>query len=321
MQQTTGDSQRIPCNVTRCDVGQATGSARHAAWDTAASNRNQTTQRENVRHATNKGHADTIPRAACCRRPLEHVQHATMHTTDDMQHATGKMHLTTCSVKQKTSRQHAACSGQHAANNKQAARNGQRATCPNTSCNMQRALTPCNATDTMQRATGSGQQTSWKRQQTACNGQQGNKATGNMQHGADIAQKTAKPGDACNRQRASDSRRHARGREHMRVATGTPRHCRISCAASSGRRTSSSMRKALYSTTSAQHGTDATHKMPHTTGAAACNKHTRNRQHAAGKAMHGMRRPESGRSRTSRLRGLWITAGKGLRAPKVLRVP
>jgi hypothetical protein len=28
----------------------------------------------------------------------------------------------------------------------------------------------------------------------------------------------------------------------------------------------------LYSTTSAQHGTDATHKMQHTTRAAACNK-------------------------------------------------
>ena len=36
---------------------------------------------------------------------------------------------------------------------------------------------------------------------------------------------------ACNRQRASDSRRHARGREHMRDATGNTRHCRISCAA------------------------------------------------------------------------------------------
>jgi hypothetical protein len=32
---------------------------------------------------------------------------------------------------------------------------------------------------------------------------------------------------------------------------------RISCAASSGQRTTSSMREALYSTTSAQHGTDA----------------------------------------------------------------
>ena len=74
----------------------------------------------------------------------------------------------------------------------------------------------------------------------------------------------------------------------MRDATGDTRHCRISCAASSGQRTTSSMREALYSTTSAQHGTDATHKMQLTTRAAACNKRTRNRQRTAGNAMHGM---------------------------------
>jgi hypothetical protein len=88
----------------------------------------------------------------------------------------------------------------------------------------------------------------------------------------------------------------------MRDATRNTRHRRISCATSSWQRTSSSMREALFSTTSAQHGTDATHKMQHTTGAAACSKHTRNRHHAAGNAMHGMRRKEAGRSRTSRLR-------------------
>jgi hypothetical protein len=103
-----------------------------------------------------------------------------------------------------------------------------------------------------------------------------------MRHAADTAQKTAKPGNACNRQRATDSRRHARAREHMRDATGNTRQRHISCAASSGQRTSSSMREALNSTTSAQHGTDATHTMQHTTGAAACSKHTRNRQIAAG---------------------------------------
>jgi hypothetical protein len=103
---------------------------------------------------------------------------------------------------------------------------------------------------------------------------------------------------ACNRQRASDSRRHARGREHMRDATGNTRHCRISCAASSGKQTSS-MREALSSTTSAKNGTDDTHKMQHTTSAAARTKHKRNRQHAAGNAMYEMRRTKSGRSRTS----------------------
>ncbi len=56
----------------------------------------------------------------------------------------------------------------------------------------------------------------------------------------------------------------------MRDATGDTRHCRISCAASSGQRTTGSMREALYSTASAHHGTDAIHKVHHTTGAAAC---------------------------------------------------
>jgi hypothetical protein len=78
-----------------------------------------------------------------------------------------------------------------------------------------------------------------------------------MRHAAGTAQKTVKPGNACNRQRASDSKQYARGREHMRDATGNTRHCRISGAVSSVRRATSSMREALYSTTSAQHGTDA----------------------------------------------------------------
>ena len=42
----------------------------------------------------------------------------------------------------------------------------------------------------------------------------------------------------------------------MRDATGHTRHRRISCATSSGQRTTCSMREALHSTTSAQHGTD-----------------------------------------------------------------
>ncbi len=56
----------------------------------------------------------------------------------------------------------------------------------------------------------------------------------------------------------------------MRDATGDTRHRRISCAAGSGQRTTGSMREALYSTTSAHHGTDAIHKVQQTTGAAAC---------------------------------------------------
>jgi hypothetical protein len=83
----------------------------------------------------------------------------------------------------------------------------------------------------------------------------------------------------------------------MRDATGNTRNCRMSCAASSGQRVTSSIRSALYSTTTAQHGTDAIHKMQPTTGAAACSKRTRNRQQAADNAMHGMRDETKG-SRT-----------------------
>ncbi len=49
----------------------------------------------------------------------------------------------------------------------------------------------------------------------------------------------------------------------MRDATGDTRHCGILCAASSGQRDTSSMRVELYSTTSAQHGTDATQDATH----------------------------------------------------------
>jgi hypothetical protein len=107
----------------------------------------------------------------------------------------------------------------------------------------------------------------------------------------------------------------------MRDATGNTQHRRISCAASSGQRTTSSMREALYSTTRVRNTADATHKMQHTTGAAACSKHTRNRHHAAGIETYEMRRSESRTPRrTSRLRrafcGVAYHGPEGLRAPK-----
>ena len=64
--------------------------------------------------------------------------------------------------------------------------------------------------------------------------------------------------------------------------------------------------------TSAQHGTDATHKMEHTTGAAACSKHTRNRHHAEGIETNGMRHETKG-SRTLGTSRLWNHS----KAPKV----
>ena len=130
-----------------------------------------------------------------------------------------------------------------------------------TASNTQRATRTCNATCNGQRAACNRQQTTWKRQPTACTGQQAtrqqaadNKATCGMRQTE--RKRWQPPGNACSRQRATDSRRHARGREHMRDATGHTRHCRISCATSSGQRTTCSMREALHSTTSAQHGTD-----------------------------------------------------------------
>jgi hypothetical protein len=91
-----------------------------------------------------------------------------------------------------------------------------------------------------------------------------------MRHAADTAQKTASSRQRMQPTTCDRSSRPAKGREHMRDAT---------------------------STTTAHHGTDAMHKMQHTTGAAACSKRKRDRQHAAGNAMHGMRDETKG-SRT-----------------------
>ncbi len=118
-----------------------------------------------------------------------------------------------------------------------------------------------------------------------------------MQHAADHRQRAKDIG-----QRATDNVHQSADDMQEDASTcemqqGNTRHRRIPCAASSGQRTSSSMREALFSTTSAQHGTDATHKLQRTTGAAACSKHTRNRHHAAGIETNGMRDETKG-SRT-----------------------
>jgi hypothetical protein len=109
----------------------------------------------------------------------------------------------------------------------------------------------------------------------------------------------------------------------MQDATRNTRHCGISCAAGSGQRRTSSMREALYATTSAQHGTDATQDATHdhTTRAAACTKHKRNRQHAAGNAMYEMRRTKSGRSRTSGHAAPAVVESDGLLDSDCRRVP
>ena len=161
-----------------------------------------------------------------------------------MQETTGKckpdnMRRGTCN------RRHAACNtqqpdnmrdacGQYAANNNDMQRARQHAIC------------------SMQQTTDNVEKTIDSVQRTTDNKATGDKATCGRQQTPRERQQPA--GNASNRQRATDSRRHARGREHMRDATGNTRHRRISCAASSGQRTTSSMREALFSTTSAQHG-------------------------------------------------------------------
>jgi hypothetical protein len=204
---------------------------------------------------------------AACKRPVQ-------QTTDGMHH-TGKMQPTPRSVQHTTSRHHAPCSGQYAANDlKRATRNMQHAPgfMQNTATNKRHATQqiPCNRL----RATCSMQQTTYNVEKTSDGVQRTtrNKATDTTQHAACSRRQTSRSKQqtngnaqraACNRQRATDSRQHARGREHMRDATGSTQHCRTLSAASSGRHTPSSMREALYETTSAQLGTDAAHKMQH----------------------------------------------------------
>jgi hypothetical protein len=112
-----------------------------------------------------------------------------------------------------------------------------------TSSNMQRATTTCNATDNMHRETGNvrhatetlvgvdnaGKTTDGVHRVT--NMQQGKRQQGNMRPAANNGQRAAFKG-----QQTTDNRRHARGREHMRDATGNTRHCRFSCAEGSEQR-------------------------------------------------------------------------------------
>jgi hypothetical protein len=251
---------------TTCKMGQATAKRQHATRDV----RHAT---ENVRYEAKKQRKTRSNGQQCRRRPLENVQ----QTIDNMQHASGKMHLTTRSEQRTTTRQHVPCSGQYAANNKQhAPRNRQHA-----QDFKQHAADNNDMQRNMHHAACNGRRGIQKRPLTTANKatrQQGKKATCGMQQ-------TTRGRRQTQATLATGSRRHASGREHMRHA----RHCRISCAASSGQRTSSSMREALYPTTSAQHGTDDIHKMQHTTVAAACSKHTRNRHHAAGIETYEMR--------------------------------
>jgi hypothetical protein len=243
MQRATGDWQGSTRSVTRRDAGKATDSARHATGDIGTGSKKQTTC--NGERAISNMHRSATPQTTqetTCKTPLENVQHGTIYTPDNMQHATGENAPDDSQrVQQTTSRQQAAYSGQYAANNKRhSPRNKQPATCarlPATCSGQQRHATQ-HAACSMQRATCSMQRATWNLKKTIDNRHNATRQRGNLRHAADTAQKTAKPCNACNRQRATDSRWHARAREHTR-------HHRLSCATGSAQRASSSMREAL----------------------------------------------------------------------------
>jgi hypothetical protein len=166
-----------------------------------------------------------------------------------------------------------------------------------TSCNMQRTTTTCDATCNGQRACNK-PQTTLQRQRATDNRQQGNRQQAVCGMRETPRKRRQAAGNAWNTQRATHSRRQARGRERMRDAKGNIRHRRISCAAGTGQRRTSSMREALYAATSAQHA-----QTPYK----RCNLRPVP-QHAANSHENTrVRRKKSGSSRTSGLcRARWL---------------
>ncbi len=205
-QETTCDRRLATHNVRRDEMRRGTGrqTAHAMQHGTAgAGNRPQTTQTtRNGERAADGIRRTAVPQMTTQettrKTPLENAHHGTMHTTDDMQHATcsgenatddmqhatGKMQQMTRRVQQTTPRQHAPCAGnmqritndmqrasgamrhapdfvQHAANINDMQRNGQHAACNG------------------RREACSRPQTTWTRPLTT-----GNKATGDRQHAA-----------------------------------------------------------------------------------------------------------------------------------------
>ncbi len=124
LQHATDDSQRKPCNVTRCI---------HGTWQRTACTTCDTGHWGGHPKMNKRQRAfDTIQRTACaddtqgttCKAPQENVQ----QTPRNMQRATGEMQQTTRIMHHTTSRRHAPCSGQYTANSKRpATRNMQHA--------------------------------------------------------------------------------------------------------------------------------------------------------------------------------------------------
>ena len=166
------------------------------------------------------------------RRAAGNIQ----RTANDLQYATGNMHHAANNNGMRRNMQHAVRNMQHISNRVHRATRNMR----QTSCSMQRTTTTCDATCNGQRAACKKPQTTLQRQRETENRQEGNihrrPATCSRyrteNHTANNRQRAT--GNACNKQRTTYSRRHSRGREHMRDATGDTRHCRVSCAAGTG---------------------------------------------------------------------------------------
>jgi hypothetical protein len=176
-------------------------------------------------------------------------------------------------------------------NMQHAACNGQRAACNRNFGNA--PLTTGNKA-TRQHATRGMQQTPRRRRQN-----QTTHATDNVQQTADDMQEDA---STCEMQRELQST--AAFRVRRAAGSAQPAACAKHCTRQPVRNTA-----------------DATHKMQHTTGAAACSKHTRNRHHAAGIETYEMRRTDSGRLVAPRggagLSAVWADHGpEGLGAPQ-----
>ncbi len=217
-------------------------------------------------------------------------------------------------LQQTPSRQQAACSGQHAADNKRhAPRNRQHAqdfkqhaadnnvmqrNMQHAACNGQRGILEKTIYNRQQgnKAT--------RQQGNKATRQQGNKATCGMQqtprrrrhnqatHATDNVQQTA-----------DDMQEDASSCEMQREPHGTAAY-RVQRAAGSGQLAACAKH---CSRQPVRNTAQTPHKMQHTTGAAACSKHTRNRHRAAGMETYEMRRTEPGRSRTSTLNaGFWL---------------
>jgi hypothetical protein len=178
-QHATKSVRHATCNATRCDAGQATDSAHHGTGDTGAGNRNQT--------------PCNGERATCNKERARRHDPTVSNAADDHWKMCNRQ-STTCNMHRgKCDRRHANATGkirlttrvQHTTSRQHAPCSGQYVA---NNTDMQSARQ--HATCSMQHAARSRPQATWKRHRTACNGQ-----------------------------RASVSRRHARGREHMRDAT------------------------------------------------------------------------------------------------------